>query len=97
MLVADPFKHATSDAAGHRFRVRYNDRTGTWFVRTSLARPEGEWLWVDDGGDVTLPVSRADDSRAVPAVRRIPTWVFVVGFACLVIGALVAAPYVQNR
>src|SRR5688572_28165134 len=22
-------------------------RTGTWFVRTSSRRPEGEWLWVD--------------------------------------------------
>lgn len=84
MLVADPFLHSTSDAAGQFYRVRYGARTGTWFVRTSSKRPEGEWLWVDGAGEAGLPVSRSDDSRAVPTVRRIPHWV-----AAAVIGAIV--------
>ena len=96
-LFVDPFKHATSDAAGHRIRVRYGDRTGAWFVRTSSKRPEGEWLWVDDRGDTSLPVPRGDDSRVVPAVRRIPSWVLGVALICLVAGALLARRYLWSR
>jgi hypothetical protein len=87
-LFSDPFKHATSDAAGLAIRTRYGDRTGTWFVRISSKRPEGEWLWVDDEGQTTLPVRRADDARVVPKVSRIPSHFFVIGFLVFIAGGV---------
>jgi hypothetical protein len=90
MLVTDPFTHSTTDAAGHWIRTKYGERVGTWYVRTSSARPAGEWLWVDAAGAEGLPVARSDDSRPVRSVRRVPHLVAVVlvltilaGFAAL--------------
>jgi hypothetical protein len=96
LLFVDPFKHSTSDAAGHCFRVRYKDRAGTWFVRTSSKRPEGEWLWVDEKGADSLPVARSDDSRVVAKVGRIPSWVFGIGFALLIVALLIGTSFTRK-
>ena len=84
-LFVDPFSHSTSDAAGHRLWVRYADREGIWYVRTSSKRPDGEWLWGDAEGRHELPVSRSDDSRVVARVRRIPSRVFAVATVVILV------------
>jgi hypothetical protein len=53
----------------YEFRVRYGQRHGRWFIRTSRESPDFDWVWCDEYGYTTLPVERSEasvDNTAAP-------------------------------
>ncbi len=62
-IVPSPFRNLRPFPLLYEFRVRYPDRNGSWFIRTT---PGGmaEWVWMDDDGYDSLPIPGIDAGTA---------------------------------
>jgi len=85
-----PFRGLRAYPIIYEFQVRYGQRHGCWFIRTSRGSPGFDWVWRDDYGYTSLPVDRPDatvDNDVVP-VGYLSNLITVFGF--IVIGVLAA-------
>jgi hypothetical protein len=84
-LKRTPFRDLRRYPILYEFRVRYGQRYGCWFIRTSRDSPRFDWVWSDEYGHATLPVERADawvDNNAV-AIGYLSSSITVFGLIAI--------------
>lgn len=87
-----PFRGIRPYPILYEFRVRYGQRYGSWFVRTSRGSSVFDWVWSDEFGNETLPIERSDalvDNNAVP-VGYLSNFIAVFGLIAIGVTAGVA-------